>query len=117
MPTFCELIGVAVPDQTDGKSFLPAILGQEQEPHDYLYWEFPEYGGQQAVRKGKWKAVRQKLKEGIIQTELYDLSVDPQEQNDIAAQNPELVAEMEEIMKNKHQTSSIERFQIPILEN
>jgi arylsulfatase len=117
MPTFCELIGVAVPDQTDGKSFLPAILGQEQEPHDYLYWEFPEYGGQQAVRMGKWKAVRQKLKEGVIQTELYDLSADPQEQNDVSDQYPEILSQLEEIMKNEHQTSSIERFQIPVLEN
>ncbi|WP_100629007.1 arylsulfatase [Algoriphagus formosus] len=116
MPTFCELIGVAVPDETDGKSFLPAILGQEQEPHDYLYWEFPEYGGQQAVRMGQWKAVRQKLKEGVIQTELYDLSSDPQEQNDVSDQYPEILSQLEEIMKNEHQTSSIERFQIPVLD-
>jgi arylsulfatase len=50
----CELAGINVPDNTDGISFLPELKGQKQIVHNYLYWEFPETGGQQAVRQGKW---------------------------------------------------------------
>jgi arylsulfatase len=81
-----------------------------------LYWDFPEYGGQQALRKGKWKAVRQKIRDGQLQTELYDLSTDPKESNNLAADYPEIVRELEAIMRREHQTSPIERFQMPALD-
>jgi arylsulfatase len=58
MPTLCEIAGAGIPEQTDGLSFLPVLLVKRQEEHDYLYWEFPEYGGQQAVIIGKYKAQR-----------------------------------------------------------
>lgn len=114
-PTLCDLIGVEAPAGLDGMSFLPAILGKEQKPHEYLYWEFPEYGGQQAVRMGNWKAVRQQLKEGIVKTELYDLSNDPQEQKDLSNIHPKVVAQLEEIMKKEHQESHIDRFKLETL--
>lgn len=117
LPTLCELIGVEVPTGIDGKSFLPAILGKAQEPHAFLYWEFPEYGGQQAVRKGNWKAVRQNLKDGTIRTELYNLSSDLMEQHDLSEANPEIVEELESIMRMEHKKSPIARFQIPVLES
>ncbi len=114
--TFCELIGAQVPETTDGQSFLPAMLGQPQPERDFLYWDFPEYGGQQALRKGKWKAVRQKIRDGQLQTELYDISTDPRESNNLAADYPEIVRELEAIMRREHKTSPIERFQMPALE-
>lgn len=52
------------------------------------YWEFPEYGGQQALRMGNWKAVRLNLMKGVVKTELFDLASDPQEQHDVAARHP-----------------------------
>ncbi len=55
MPTLCEIAGVQPPVDADGISFLPELQGKEQKKHEYLYWEFPETGGQQAVRMGKWK--------------------------------------------------------------
>lgn len=116
MPTICDLLGIPVPADADGKSFLPTLLGQEQEEHDYLFWEFPEYGGQQAVRMGKWKAVRQNIvKEENLEIELYDLSIDPKEQHNVAEANPELVKKMEEIMKKEHTTPEIDRFKMAAL--
>ena len=56
MPTFCEIAKVECPT-TDGISFLPELLGKKQNKHDFLYWEFPDSGGQKAVRMGKWKGL------------------------------------------------------------
>ena len=84
LPTAAEIAGAKPPKDIDGISFLPAMLGREQKEHDFLYWEFHERGGQQAVRMGKWKAV------GRFQgpMELYDLTADLGEQNDLARKDP-----------------------------
>ena len=118
MPTICELVGIPVPEDADGKSFLPTLLGKPQSDPDYLFWEYPEYGGQQAVRMSKWKGIRQNIvKEGNLEVELYDLSTDPREQNNIAEAHPEIVQKIEEIMKKEHSTPSLERFRMDALEN
>jgi arylsulfatase len=71
-----------------------------QEKHDFLYWEFPESGGQQAVRMGKWKGIRKNIDKDSLQIRLYNLESDIQELNDISSQNPEIVKEIEiEIQK------------------
>ena len=102
MATAAELAGVEPPEGLDSISFLPTLLGQseKQKEHDYLYWEFYEQGSKQAVRMGKWKAVRQPMFTG--KTELFDLSTDLGEENDVAAQHPDLVAKMEAIMAEAH---------------
>ena len=62
MPTVADLAGVQAPEQIDGISFLPTLLGQRnQKKHNYLYWEFHEQGGRQAIRKEDWKLVRYKV--------------------------------------------------------
>ncbi|MEO6290892.1 MAG: arylsulfatase, partial [Ginsengibacter sp.] len=109
MPTVCELLKIRIPKNVDGLSLLPTLLGKndQQQPHEYLYWEFPEYGGQQAVRMQNWKAVRLNIMKGTLKTQLFDLSKDIQEQNDVAAQHPEIVARMEDIMKKEHRTPEV----------
>ncbi len=104
MPTFCELAGIPAPDDTDGISFVAAMTGddQAQEKHPYLYWEFYEAGGKQAVRKGNWKGVRLDVRKGEPYFELYDLSTDPSENNNIAEQHPDIVKEMLQIMDKSH---------------
>jgi len=101
LPTLCDLAGVQTPKQITGISFAPTLLGKkDQRQHEYLYWEFTEQMGKQAVRMGKWKAVRLKVdkdKDGPI--ELYDITADPGEQNNVAAQNPEVIGKMAQIMR------------------
>lgn len=108
LPTFAEIAGAENPEGIDGISFLPSLLGKKQKQHEYLYWEFHEQGGKIAVRMGKWKAVKlniDKTPKGV--TELYNLSTDIGETNNIALANPEIVKKMEEIMKQAHTPSEI----------
>ena len=113
MPTICEIIGLPTPVQTDGISFLPTLLNNYQEKnHQYLYWEFPAYNGQQAVRLGKWKGIRKNIFDGNLTIELYDLESDIQEQNNLAAQYIDVVEEIEMILKKEHTPSTLDRFKI-----
>ena len=98
MPTFCEIAKVECPT-TDGISFLPELLGKKQNKHDFLYWEFPDSGGQKAVRMGKWKGIVLNIFKGNRKIQLYDLDSDPREQTDVARYHPEIVKRMEDIMK------------------
>ena len=68
-----------------------------------MYWEFYERGSAQAVRAGKWKAVRKPMLDGPI--ELYDLSTDIGETDDVAAEHPKIVATMKEHMEREHKPS------------
>jgi arylsulfatase len=103
LPTLCDVAGAKPPDTLDGISFLPTLTGQgRQTPHEFLYWEFPSYGGQQAVIAGNWKAVRQNLGKGQVKTELYDLSKDGSESTDVAAKHPDVVAKLEALLKDQH---------------
>ena len=114
-PTLAEVVGYKDTEQRDGISFLPTLHGTKQSEHDYLYWEFPAYGGQQAVRKKQWKAIRKDLHKGNVTTALYDLSKDPREETDISDQYPEQVAEMEAIMREAHHDPTIGKFDLNIL--
>ncbi|MFH5833771.1 arylsulfatase [Halalkalibaculum sp. DA384] len=104
MPTFAELAGASTPPNVDGISIVPTLLGkQTQVRHDYLYWEFNLQGGKQAVRSGKWKAVRLNVSEDPdAPVQLYNLHSDIGETNNIAANHPEIVEEMREIMEQAH---------------
>ncbi|MAW62055.1 MAG: hypothetical protein CMJ94_14655 [Planctomycetes bacterium] len=105
MPTFAELAGVEAPSN-DGISFAPTLLGRgEQEEHAYLYWEFPGYRGQQAIRAGKWKAVRRNLVSGEVQTQLYDLEADPAESRDRASDKLQVLLQLEVWMEEAHRPS------------
>jgi arylsulfatase A len=105
MPTMAELISDTTIAQTDGISFLPTLLGQDQQVlHDFLYWEFHELGGRMAVRKGDWKLVKYHVFDPEITTqELYNLSDDPGEEANVADQNPEIVIELNMLMQASHE--------------
>ena len=93
MPTACELSGAKTPPGIDGISFAPTLRGEEQaKTHDHLYWRYQK---KEAIRRGNWKAVR--LGPGKA-TELYDLNADIGEANNVAAEHPDIVKELEALM-------------------
>jgi arylsulfatase A len=96
LPTFAELAGTRVPSGLDGRSFAPVFNGTTMQGPPYLYWEFHENCFAQAVRIGNWKGVRRDVGQPI---ELYDLTTDIGEKNDIATKHPEWVKRMEETMR------------------
>ena len=114
LPTFGELVNIKDPEDIDGISFLPTLLGNEkqQKQHEFLYWEFPSYQGQQAVRMGDWKGIRKNIFKGNMKIELYNLKDDLTESKDVADQHPEIVVQIEGIMKKEHTTAEIDKFKI-----
>lgn len=103
LPTVCEIAQIKTPQNIDGISFLPELLGEKQENHDYLYWEFLEQGGKQALRLGDWKGIRLNMSNNAeAPIELYNLASDIGEQNNIAAENPEIVEKIVNIMEKEH---------------
>lgn len=118
LPTLCEIAQVDYPDETDGISFLPTFLAKkEQKKHEFLYWEFPAYGGQQAVRMGKWKGIRRNIFKDNLKIELYNLEDDIRELNDVSEQHPEIVKQIEQILKQEHTPAELGRFKIKQLED
>lgn len=103
-PTFQQLANIPVTKDIDGISMLPVLLNKPQPKHGYLYWEFHESGGRQAVRWKNWKAIKLNVSTGkASDTELYDIVKDPSEKSNIAAQNESIVKKMEAFMKAAHQ--------------
>lgn len=116
MPTFAELTGTALPEEGDGISFLPTLFSQEgQKQHDYLYWEFHELNGREALRAGNWKLIRQPIVGETI-LELYDLSQDTHEDANLAKQYPEKVKELEALMDGARTESPLFNFGRPVAE-
>jgi len=96
MPTLAGISGAKSP-KTDGLSLLPTLTGTgKQAQHDHLYWE---YVGQTAVRMKNWKAY--KAKKGEWQ--LFDLSIDIEETDDLATSHPDLLKELVALAQSSHQ--------------
>ncbi len=97
LPTAFEIAGVKPSKEIDGISYLPTLLGKDrqQKKHEYLYWEFNEGTPKQAIRYENWKVI--KLWNKAV--ELYDISKDIGEINDVSKDNPELVAKFTKILE------------------
>ncbi|HUY88486.1 MAG TPA: sulfatase [Pirellulales bacterium] len=118
LPTLAKLIGAQLPADRiiDGLDIWPLISGQPgaKSPHEALYF----YWGQelQAVRSGRWKlhfphAYRSLESEGgrggiptkyvqrRIELSLFDLESDVGETKNVAAEHPEVVAQLQELAR------------------
>lgn len=100
LPTLAEVAGAKLDRPVDGITFAPTLRGRDAETKDrVLVWHFNGYGGQQAVRDGNLKAVRTGLhKDPGAPLQLFDLSADIAEQRDLAAERPEVVKRMRELL-------------------
>jgi len=112
VPTFAELAGASAPADVDGLSFAPLLRGETRVARDHdddapLYWAFYERGGAQALRSGRWKVVQQPI---ASEPRLFDLAADPGETRDLAAERPELLAELVERMRAEYVESERWRF-------
>ena len=101
MATASELAGAKAPVGIDSESFVDVLHGKKKVRKSPLYWEFYERGSAQAVRFGKWKAIRQPMFTGEVQ--LYDLSNDPAEARDQAKEKPQLVKQAVSLMEKMHE--------------
>ncbi len=103
LPTLAEIAGVEAPADCDGISFLPTLLGRsgEQKQHEFLYWE---YQGRQALRSGQWKAVRTAVDKVW---ELYKLDDDIGEAENLASENPAMIAQMARAMATARTDSDL----------
>ena len=105
LATLADLTRSKLPVETDGISFLPTLFGQpaKQRQHPFIYWEFPEKGGQLAIRMGDWKAVKTNIRKNRAAAwELYDLSRDVGETTNVAAQHPDLIQQANAIVRREH---------------
>ena len=103
-PTFQQLAGLPVNKKVDGISILPTLLKNGTQPqHDYLYWEFHENNGRQALRWKNWKLIKLNVSTPATTiVELYDLDADPSEKNNVADKFPGMVKKLDALMKTAH---------------
>ncbi|MBE0680238.1 MAG: hypothetical protein IH592_15875, partial [Bacteroidales bacterium] len=105
LATFCELAGADAPESTDGTSMVSLLKGDESELHGSLYFEIHEGSGSpiQAVREGNWKLIRFGFDNpsGSI-SELYNLSSDPGEKEDISGSHPDIVSKLTLLLDDYH---------------
>ena len=101
-------------DETDGISFLPELRGrnEKQRAHQYLYFEYPEKGGQVAVRMKNWKGVRTNVRENPdAPWEIYNLESDPSERINVAEEHPELTEQFNNIQQKEHRNAHIREWE------
>jgi arylsulfatase A-like enzyme len=105
LPTLAEVAGAPAP-KVDGTSLVPLFAGKPG-PNRTLHWEHFSYDAKTqqltpqgaAVRFGKWKAVMHKLGQ---RPELYDLTNDEGETNDLSLQNPRIARRMATSIREAH---------------
>lgn len=113
MATLADIVGAEPAADSDGISFLHTLLSHPrgQVKHDFLFWDFAGYRGQIAVRMGKWKGIKQNVRENpAAPLELYDLDTDISEENNVADKHPDIVATIKSIILSERIYPEIERF-------
>ena len=113
LPTLAAIAAQPPESAIDGLSFADALRnGLQEAQHDYLYWEFHENNPAQAIRRGRWKAVRF-FPHGYDEAapiELYDLATDPEERVDLAKSEPGLLRELRDLLNTARTPSTLDAF-------
>jgi arylsulfatase A len=102
LPTAAELAGAPLPNgfRPDGVSLASFLKGGAMPSRECFYWELHEGKKKtQAVRFGQWKAIRSAADAAL---ELYNLSSDPQESQNVAPNHPEILAQAEALIRREH---------------
>jgi arylsulfatase A-like enzyme len=116
LPTLCEVAGINPPPGLDGISILPTLTGKgTQTPRNPMVWVFPEYGGQVAVRIGKYKVVRKNLQrpKQPSEWEVYDIEKDRTESLDLAAEQGEIIAQAKAVLRREVSENKVFPITIP----
>lgn len=101
-PTLCDLLGIPIPSGWDGRSFAAAVRGEDWEGRPYLVWDHALYCCQRAVRTPEWLYIRT-YHPGLFPFEdkmLFDMRSDPHQTDNLATQNLECTAEMDQRMQD-----------------
>lgn len=104
LPTLCALTGTPVPSslRSDGEDMSRAWLGENIQRREPLYWEwlFNVQGAADgymppalAIRKDDWKLF---VNHDGSKAELYNITIDPSEQNNISSQHPDITKQLTE---------------------
>ena len=115
--TVLDLLKLNKPNYIDGLSYLTTLLNEKQPKHEYLYWEFASRGGQQALRYGKWKAIKTNLQKANENLELFDLEKDPKELNDVSINHPDLIKKIEKILTEARTRPALKNFYLKSLDS
>ena len=92
LPTFLAAAGAKAPEDCDGVNLVPRLTrAWKRPPHEQLYWR---YDASAALRRGRWKLVRQARRGAAAPWQLYDLANDIAEANDLAGREPERMSDM-----------------------
>ncbi len=113
MATFAA-IADAKTNNTDGISLLPTLIGNNkaQKQREYIYFEYPEKGGQLAIRMGDWKGVKIDLRKNLGNPwMIFNLKTDRSESADVSVKHPELIKRFDEIVKKEHQRAHINEWE------
>ena len=97
LPTVFEIVGLPKPDGVDGRSLMPLVRGEVRTHRDVIMLSEATWQAGRGVRTADWKLIRyeQSTIYGRDGVELYDLAADPDEQVNVAALHPEVVATMD----------------------
>ena len=111
--TLAAIAGTRFDDQSDGISLLPLLSGKatKQQAHEFLFWDFAGYGGQTALRTGKWKGIKRGLiKNPNAPPKLYNLDQDISEKHNVAEAHPDVVAKLESIIRRERRVPELKKF-------
>jgi len=115
MPTLLEVAGTSYPKAREGRelpplmgrSWGPVLAGKSESPRtekDYLAWEI---FGNHALRQGDWKLRWEYKSIGKSDWELFNITADPAERHDLAAERPDKVKDMVKLWDDYVRTNNV----------